>query len=130
MDEQPTCGKGLAEHARLPSMFAEVLAAMTGILEHHMKALDAEDAASREERAAYASLARTFGRLAFELRGAADEMTGYRELPMGKHDEAVMGDHAALEALERYVTLEHGLSALLHLRLEQDQKLLAAWRAR
>jgi hypothetical protein len=49
MEEQPTCGKGLAENSAVPAKVAELIAALAGSLEVHMKALDLEDASSRKE---------------------------------------------------------------------------------
>ena len=43
MDEQPTCGKGLAENSALPSLLADVTGGMVDVLEAHMRALDTGD---------------------------------------------------------------------------------------
>ena len=43
MDEQQTCGRGLAEHAVLPAQLAEVVEAMADNLQVHMQALELDD---------------------------------------------------------------------------------------
>jgi hypothetical protein len=49
MDDQPTCGKGLAEHAVLPAKLGELIVSVAGVLEAHMPALDLTDAPFRSE---------------------------------------------------------------------------------
>ena len=49
MDEQQTCGKGLAEHSVLPAKLGELTAAIAAILEHHQTALDLTDENARKE---------------------------------------------------------------------------------
>ena len=43
MDDQPTCGKGLAEHASLPAKLGELSSAMAKLLEFHQTTLDLTD---------------------------------------------------------------------------------------
>ncbi|MGH8310602.1 MAG: hypothetical protein ACRETX_12525, partial [Steroidobacteraceae bacterium] len=57
MDEQRTCGQGLAEHAALPAKLAELTDAVAETLERHQEALDLSDESSRREHAAYVELA-------------------------------------------------------------------------
>lgn len=54
--EEQTCNRGLAEHAALPRMIAEVMASVSAILEVHMRALDLTDENARVERGAYERL--------------------------------------------------------------------------
>ena len=56
-DDQ-TCGKGLAENSALPEELSELIEALAGVLEAHMKALDLTDENSRKEQEAYALLVR------------------------------------------------------------------------
>ena len=90
MEGQPTCGKGLAENSLVPARMAELIAALAEVLEVHMKALDLADASSRKEFHAYRKLATEYGELADRLEATAQQMAGYRDLPMGRHDSALM----------------------------------------
>jgi hypothetical protein len=48
-EDQPTCGKGLAESSILPAKLGNLIAAMAGNLVVHMKALDLTDSNSQAE---------------------------------------------------------------------------------
>jgi hypothetical protein len=124
-DDQPTCGKGLAANAALPAKLAELTAATAAVLERHTKALDMTDPAAREEFDAYAALVRAHRTIAGELASLAQQMAGYRDLPMGRHDEAVMADpEGQAEAFQRFVAIERELLALLSVKVEEDEQLL------
>jgi hypothetical protein len=124
-DEQPTCGKGLATNAVLPAKLAELTAAMAEVLERHTKALDMTDPAAREEFGAYAALVQAHRRIADELAALAQQMAGYRDLPMGRHDEAVMADpEGQAEAFRRLVAIERELLSLLTAKVEEGEQLL------
>ena len=69
MDDQPTCGKGLAEHAVLPAKLGALTAAMATVLEIHMKALDLKDENARREHEAYRRLAKEQHSIAAQLCG-------------------------------------------------------------
>ena len=60
MDDQPRCGKGLAEHATLPAKIGELAAAMAALLEFHKTTLDLTDENARKEHDAYSELAKAF----------------------------------------------------------------------
>jgi len=49
MEQQPTCGQGLAHNAAPPAKLAEVFAAVAEVLEIHLTALDPKDKGSRPE---------------------------------------------------------------------------------
>jgi hypothetical protein len=123
-DVQPTCGKGLAEHARLPDKLAELTAAVADVLEHHLATLDLTDDDSRREDAAYRSLVENHRRAARDLRAIAEEMAGYRDLPMGRHDLAALSQPDALRPFATLVRLEEELLVLLQARLQQDHAML------
>ena len=124
-DDQPTCGKGLAANADLPAKLAGLLAARADVLEQHMKALDLTDPASRQERDAYDSLAGTHREIAAELDRMAQQMAGYRSLPMGRHDMAVMADpNGQSAAFRRFLAVEHDLLELLTAKLAAEEQLL------
>ena len=56
MDDQQTCGQGLAEHSALPAQLAEVTEAMADNLQVHMAALELDDEPARQEHAVYLRL--------------------------------------------------------------------------
>jgi hypothetical protein len=123
--EDQTCGEGLAEHAALPAKLAELMAAVAETLELHMKALDRTDESSEKEHRVYVQLAQEHHRIAALLKATADEMAGYRDLPMGRHDPEAMAAPAVGEAFGRLVKVEEELVTLLQDRVTQDRKLLA-----
>jgi hypothetical protein len=125
-DEEPTCGKGLAEHSRLPATLAELERALAHVLETHMTALDTSDSASREERTAYAALSADHGNIADRLDALARRMAGYRNLPMGKHFMEVMMSLPPLEAFRRFVAAEEAVTSVLQASLERDRAMLSA----
>jgi len=128
MGDEQTCGKGLAENAALPAALGTVTAAMAQVLELHMRALDLGDPNAAEEREAYAKLVEEQRAVAAELQATANRMTGYRDLPMGRHDMTVMSDARTVDAFEKLVKTKQELLALLQRTKEQDEKMLAAMR--
>lgn len=128
MEDAPTCGKGLAEHSPLPAKLGELTDAVADVLEIHTKALDVGDESSRKELEAYRALARIHRTIAADLKATAKQMAGYRDLPMGKHDEQVMMAPDAREAFERFVMREQDLLALLQRRIQPDRQMLDAMR--
>lgn len=126
MDDQPTCGRGLAEHSALPAKLGELIAAMVANLDIHRQSLDLHDERSRKEYEAYVKLAHELRRIATDLRETAEHMARYRDLPMGRHDESALADAKALDAFDTFVRLERELLALLQPSLERDERMLAA----
>ena len=126
--EQPTCGKGLAENAVLPARLGNLLAAMAANLEVHMKALDLTDPNSRKEYEAYETLVIEIQGAAEQIKKTANRMTGYRDLPMGRHDEQAMNHPGVRETFERFVKQKQELLALLEQTGERDNKLLEMMR--
>jgi hypothetical protein len=124
MENQQTCGKGLAEHSAVPAKLGELTASVAENLEVHMKALDLKDESSKKEHDAYLELAKEHREIALRLQATARRMTGYRDLPMGRHDEKAMADPKVLEAFESFVKHEQELLELLRKRLEQDREML------
>jgi hypothetical protein len=124
MDDERTCGQGLAENSVLPAKLGDLTESMAVILEIHMGALDLEDNDSRREHEAYRELVRDHRRIAAALRETARRMAGYRDLPMGRHDTSVMSSPRAVKAFEKFVKLEEDLMALLQTRVEQDRRML------
>jgi hypothetical protein len=52
-------------------------------------------------------------------------MAGYRDLPMGAHDQQAMSAPRVAEAFERFVNIQQELVALLQEQVEQDRAILA-----
>jgi hypothetical protein len=129
MADEPTCGKGLAEHSALPAKLAALIGSVADNLEIHMKALDPADADARKELAAYESLTRQHRQIAVLLRSTANEMTGYRDLKMGPHSEEAMTEPAVIETFENLVSVRRETVELLQAMLEQEQMMLASVRA-
>ncbi len=124
MEDQPTCGKGLAEHSYLPAKMGELTVSVAENLEAHMKTLDLRDENSKREYDAYLELVKEHRIIAKQLHATAKQMAGYRDLPMGRHDQMAMSAPEVLEAFKKFVKLEQELLVLLQRRLEQDRKLL------
>jgi hypothetical protein len=125
MDEQQTCGRGLAEHAALPARLAEVTEAMASNLQVHMAALELDDEPARQEHAVYLRLAEEQRQAAARLRAVASEMAGARDLPMGRHDTPTMTSPEVGDAFQRFVTAKQDLLDLLQGMVEQDRRMLA-----
>ena len=118
---RPTCGEGLAANAVLPAKLAELMAAQAEVLERHTRALDLTDATSQNELDAYTKLERAHRDVAGELADLAEEMARYRDLPMGRHDMAVMTDpKGQMEAFRRFVAVERELLEQLQAKLEGE----------
>jgi hypothetical protein len=125
MDEQPTCGRGLAEHAPLPAQLAEVTEAMASNLQVHMQALELDDEPARQEHAVYLRLAEEQRQAAARLRAVATEMADARDLPMGRHDAETMSSPEVGDAFQRFVKAKQELLTLLQRMVEDDQRMLA-----
>jgi hypothetical protein len=91
-----------------------------------MKTLDLTDEHAKREHAAYAKLAEEHRGIAAQLRATADEMEGYRDLPMGRHDQEALSSPEVVNAFEDLVNVEQELVELLEARVEQHRKMLAA----
>jgi hypothetical protein len=128
MTEQQTCGKGLAENSVLPAKLGELISAMAGNLEAHRKALDLTDQNSRAENEAYEKLLKDLRQIAAQLSVTASEMVGYRELPMGRHDEKAMTHSRVRDAFESFVQHKRALLELLQQTEDRDTQLLEMMR--
>ena len=128
MDEQQTCGRGLAEHSALPAQLAEVTEAMASNLQVHMQALELDDEPAREEHAVYLRLAEEQRQAAASLRAVANEMAAARDLPMGRHDAQTMSSPEVGDAFQRFVQAKQELLDLLQGMVEEDRRMLAEMR--
>ena len=126
MDDQPTCGKGLAANASLPDLFGRLTAATAAILEAHLAMLDVSDPRSATEHALYVAVVEEHRRAAAVLRAIADRMTGARDLPMGRHLNVPEANSEMGRAFAEFVEGETALRALLDARLVEDRQMLAA----
>ena len=129
MSEQPTCGKGLAENATLPWKLGELAGAMGGVLEAHIPSLDLTDEDSRKEHDVYQRLASEFRQAAAQMEAIARQMSASADLPMGRHDTAVLTAEPALRSFERFVQSEQDVLTMLQRKLEGDQQMLATMRS-
>ena len=125
MDEQPTCGKGLAANSAIPAKIAELIASLTATLEAHLDSLVATDDNTEAEREAYQRLAREYRQISEQLQTTARAMAGYRDLPPAEHDEQALATPRMLRAFESYVRAEKQLFNLLRDSLEADEPMLA-----
>ena len=89
-----------------------------------MKALDLTDQNSKQEYDAYRDLVTKHRQAATRLQEIARQMAGYRDLPMGRHDQKAMSAPATLEAFKKFVQLEQELLELLQTRVEQHRQML------
>jgi len=125
MEEQPTCGRGLAERSGLPEKLGRLTAALATVLEVHAKALDPAGSRSRIEQEAYARLGQEHRSIAAELAATAKRMAGYWNLPMGQHDPQAMSSPQAFEAFQTFVEIEGEVLGLLQGWLARDQQMLS-----
>lgn len=98
-------------------------------LAEHLPALDLNDAAARLEHDAYERLVGQLRQAAADLHVTSSEMAGYRDLPMGQHDRAVMARPAVCDAFENFVKHKQELLRLLQQTADRDEKLLEMMRA-
>lgn len=122
--EQPTCGTGLAAHARLPAAVSELLAATADVLDLHQRALDLTDERARPEHHAYVTLVLELRSISAQLAANARRMAGYHDLPMGRHNEEQMAGHEAVVAFERFVRAERALLAHLTDTVSEHEAML------
>ena len=125
MDDQPTCGKGLAAHSTLPAQLAAVSNAVADVLEHHQAGLVLSDANAQRERDAYRELVDAHRLAAAQLEATAKRMAAYRDLPMGEHDMNALMSPENTGAFARLVASEEALLALLRARVAEHRAMLS-----
>jgi len=126
--DTPTCGKGLAAHATLPAALGAVAAAMSDVLRSHRRSLDPSEANGATEDDAYATLVNELRAAADALAAIAARMAAYRDLPMGSHDEAILGDEESVAVFEKLVAAERELEELLASSRPQNEEMLQMMR--
>ena len=125
VDEAPTCGVGIAQHAPIPAAIAEMSEGLARTFELHRRMLRLEDEAARQEDEAYRELGERWTRIAVLVKEAAARMEAQRDLPMAAHDESAWGpEHVA--AFEKFVRSQSHLLALLRVAAERDEETLAS----
>jgi hypothetical protein len=124
--EQPTCGKGLAEHSAVPAKLGELLDSLAANLDAHVPTIDIEDPNGKSERTAYESLTAEYRAIASRLQAAAEQMASYRDLPMARHHEQLLTGSRIMSAFRRFVELQGEVLDLLQGRYEQDRRMLEA----
>jgi hypothetical protein len=122
--EQSTCGKGLAENSILPEQISKVIAAMAENLETHMQALDLSDKNSSAEYAAYESLVKELKQSALHLHLTANQMAGYRDMPMGRHNMKEMNHPRVPEMFDRFMKEKRDLLTLLEGTMQRDNQIM------
>jgi uncharacterized protein YndB with AHSA1/START domain len=125
VDETPTCGIGLAEHATIPARIAGMFAGLAETLELHRRMLVPDDPNARKEDEVYRDLAARWKQIAELVAQAAAQMAAQRELPMGAHDQTAW-DEVHLRAFETFVKGQTQVLALLRVAAERDETLLAS----
>jgi hypothetical protein len=129
VDEEPTCGRGLAATAGLPSALAAVAAGIARNLEVHTRALDPADPAATQEQHVYECVVRSLRGAVLGLETAAEEMAAAVGLPMGAHDMAAMTTPDVLDAFARLVAAEDDLRRLLEERRAENEQMIAMIRS-
>lgn len=128
MDDNPTCGKGLAANSALPESTGALMAAMADLLDVHQRALDLTDENARPEHHAYVTLVLELRAVSAQLTATARHMAGYRDLPMGAHDEQRMSSPEAFAAFEHFVRAERVLLSLLTTTVRAHETMLEEMR--
>jgi uncharacterized protein YndB with AHSA1/START domain len=127
VDEAPTCGIGIAQHASGPAQIGVMFSALAETLELHRTMLVLDDPNARKEDAVYRDLAARWAQIATLVSQAAATMSAQHDLPMGAHDQTRWTD-AHVRAFEKFVNGESRLLSLLRAAAERDEAILASMR--
>ena len=125
VDDTPTCGIGLAEHATIPARIAGMFEGLAETLELHRRMLVSGDPNAQKEDEVYRDLAARWKQIAELVAQAAAQMAAQRELPMGAHDQTAWGE-AHMRAFEKFVKGQMQVLALLRVAAGRDEKMLAS----
>jgi uncharacterized protein YndB with AHSA1/START domain len=125
VDEAPTCGIGIAQHATIPAKLGVVFEGLAETLELHREMLVLDDPSSRQEDDVYRELAASWKHIAQLVGKTAAQMAAQHELPMGAHDETAWGD-AHLKAFAKFVQAQTHVLALLRVAAGRDEQMLAS----
>ena len=129
MAEEPTCGQGLAQHAKLPQLIGELMNSVADNLCAHLPGLVSSDADSHHEKRVYEQLAARHREAAALLQAIGTEMAEQQDMPMGEHDLEAMSPSDVTDALEGMIRAEAQLAALVQQQLTEHQTILDAMRS-
>jgi uncharacterized protein YndB with AHSA1/START domain len=125
VDEAPTCGIGLAQHATIAAKVGVMFEGLAETLERHRQMLVLDDPNSRNEDEVYRELAARWNDITQLVQKTAAHMAAQHDLPMGAHNQTAWGE-AHLKAFEKFVTAQTQVLALLRVAAERDAKMLAS----
>ena len=125
VDDTPTCGIGLAEHATIPARIAGMFEGLAETLELHRRMLVPDDPNAQKEDEVYRDLAARWKQIAELVAQAAAQMAAQRALPMGAHDQTAWGE-AHRRAFEKFVKGQMQVLALLRVAAGRDEKMLTS----
>ena len=129
MAEEPTCGQGLARHARLPQLLGELMNSVADNLSAHLPGLVSSDADSQHEKRVYEQLIARHREAAAMLHAIGAERAEQQDTPMGEHDLQAMSPSEVSDAVEGMIRVEAQLVALVQQQLTEHQAILDAIRA-
>lgn len=124
MEEQPTCGQGLAAHALVPQLIAALMNATSDNLIAHLPMLVAGDADTQHERSVYERLSGMHLEAAAMLDAIATEMKEQHDMRMGQHDVETMSHENMSKALESMARAEAQLVAQLEVQLADHRAMV------
>ena len=127
VDEAPTCGVGVAQHAAIVAAAGVMFEGLAETLSLHRQMLRGDDPATRQEDEVNRDLAQRWTQVATQVQEAASFMAAQRNLPMADHDERAWGE-AHLRAFETFVAAQSHLFALLRVAVPRDEQMLASMR--
>lgn len=129
MTDEPTCGQGLAQHARVPQLIGELMNAVADNLVAHLPMLVASDEETQHEKRVYEHLSGRHREAAATLQAIGTEMARHRDMPMGQHELQAMSRRDVIDALEGMIRAEAQLVARLQQHLAEHQAMVDGMRS-
>ncbi len=110
-----TCGQMLADKAVLPAKMAEVMTAVTNMMEAHAKfMMTNKDKDSKKEAAALQKVAKEHKALAAAFKKTSESMKKLADLPGAPHDVSkLMADPAIMASMKAMLTTHKEMIALM-----------------
>jgi uncharacterized protein YndB with AHSA1/START domain len=125
VDDAPTCGIGIAQHAAVPVQLGVMFEGLAETLELHRTMLVMDDPNARTEDEVYRELSASWTQIAVLIKQVAGKMSAQQELPMGAHDETRWTE-AHMRAFEKFVKGQSRALSLLRAAAERDEAILAS----
>jgi uncharacterized protein YndB with AHSA1/START domain len=125
VDEAPTCGIGIAQHAAVPAQIGVMFEGLAETLELHRTMLKLDDPNARTEDDVYRELSASWTQIAVLVKQLAEKMSAQQDLPMGAHDETKWTE-AHLRAFAKFVKGQQGALSLLRAAAGRDEAILAS----